>query len=220
MKLRLGLIVLVAVASSLVTTAAIELVRGEARPAVADIEAQPVAQETPPRGAEHLEAPAPSAAPLQAPDWTARLDDLERRIAALELRTEPGRTPVEATASAEGDELRELVLAWVAEEREARAHAQQIENEEAQLKDLEFGTRLNARVLAEEHELPEWQETRLADVFLEIELRRRELENDIDSRTDDPLEAERRFVEFDEWADQRLEEELGADLISEMFGDD
>ena len=45
-----------------------------------------------------------------------------------------------------------------------------------------------------------------------------EMEESIDPMTDDPELLEARWVEFDEWAEQRYQEILGPQLVEEIFG--
>ena len=221
-------VALVAVASSLATVGIIELLRG-ARPG-----SQPALAVEPPPGSSAALAPRGVEPPVlktraldQPPGYTGyedRLAELERRLAALELGSTSGRAPVPSATWATSelppqDDLRDLVLDWVAEEREARWRAEVLEEEEGRRKQQEFETRFHAYMLAQEHDLADWQEDKLAEVFLEVEVRRMEIEEDIDPLTDDPEEVEARWVEFDEWAERYEREELG-ELYDQISGDD
>jgi len=215
-------VILLAVASSLVTVGAIELLRGS-RSSPEPVEAvEPRAKPTAVPASQQADLLVPaSTVPSEPAAYEERLAELERRILALEQSRASRRAPVPSAADtmARDDDLRELVLDWVAEERETRRRAAELEEVEERRKELEFGTRMNAHVLALEHGLAEWEEDKLAAVLLEIETRRDEVEGLVNPLTDDPKEAERRFIEFDEWADRRLKEELGQELIERLFGE-
>jgi len=75
-------------------------------------------------------------------------------------------------------------------------------------------------MIAQEHELEDWQEDLLAEVFLAVEERRSEVEEGIDPLTEDPEEVERRFVEFDEWAETYSREHLGEELWRLLEGEE
>lgn len=214
----------VAVASALLTVGATELLRGEG-PGAAPAEAAP-----PPAGASLDRSPGTAA--LRAPETSltdrsdelvARLDELERRLDALELASSSRAPVVAATEAPDADDgLRDQVLEWVAEDREARGRAARVDGEERQRKELEFEARFQAYVWAQEHDLVDWQEQKLAELFLEIETRRREIERAVDPLVDDPKEVEDRWVEFDAWAEKREREvtaEVDAALYRELYGD-
>ncbi len=228
MKTSLITVALVTVATSLATVGIIELLRG-ARPG-----SQPDLAVEPPPGSSAALAPrgvepvvSATHALDQPPGYTAyedRLLELERRLAALELGSTSRRAPVPSATAATGelppqDDLRDLVLDWVAEEREARWRAEELQEAEDRRKEQEFDARFHAYMLAQEHDLADWQKDKLAQVFLEVEVRRVEIEEDIDPLTDDPEEVEERWVEFDEWAEQVEKEELG-ELYDQISGDD
>ena len=211
-------IALVAVASSLATVGTIELLRGS-RPV------SPASAIGPPpessaalaaRGSEPL-VPATRAVD-QSTAYEDRLVELERRIAALEFGSSSRRAPVTSATSElppEGD-LRDLVLDWVTEERETRRRAQELEEEERRRKEREFEARFRAHMLAQEHDLADWQEKKLAEVFLAVQERSAEVERGIDPLTDDPEQVEARWIEFDEWAERYEREELGE--LNDLFG--
>ena len=106
------------------------------------------------------------------------------------------------------------------EEREARVQSEKLQGEEDQRKQLEFKARHQALLLTQEHDLASWQEDRLTQLFLEIETRNHEIGLDINLLTVDPAEFERRWAEFDEWADGRYQEILGPELFEQLFGED
>ena len=168
---------------------------------------------------------APAGAGDQPTEYAERLVELERRLAALELGSASGRMPVTATDDELPPEhaLRELVLDWVADDREARRQAEELEGEEERRKQLEFDARYQALMMAQEHGLASWQRDKFAELFIEIGQRAQEIEQDVDLQADDPEEVEARWVEYDEWVDQ-LERELTArldpELYDKIYGDD
>jgi len=220
------MVVLVAVASSLATVGAIELLRGSPPGSRSSAALEPPPEPPAalaPRGVGPL-VPA-ARAPDQPTDYEARLIELERRMSALELASTARRRP-ETSATGElppQDELRELVLDWVAEEREARSRARGLEEEEGRRKELEFKARYQAHMLAQEHGLARWQEDEFAELFLETRVRAEEIEKSIDPRADDPEEVEARWAEFDEWVEQREREltaRLDPALYEKIYGED
>lgn len=216
-------VVFLAVGSSLLTVGAIELLRNSWSAPEAAQKVGPGAKPPAAPASRLAGPPVPaSTAPADLAAYEERLAKFERRILALEQNRASRRVlePSAADGAAQGDELRELVLGWVAEDREARRRAAELEQEEARQKERGFDARYQAHLLALEHDLPEWEEERLGRLFLEIESRRGDLEGDIDPLTDDPKEVERRFVEFDEWAERRQLEELGQELYERLFGGD
>ena len=198
-------VALLAVASSLAAVGTIELLRGP-RPA----------SEPPPDSSAAL---APRGVEPLVPEMRAldpslgqedRLAELERRVAALELSATSRREPVtsDTQALSPGDDLRDLVLDVVAEDRETRRRAEELEGEEDLRKELEFTALQQAHSLAQEHGLVLWQQKILFELFLEIETRRAEVGEDMNPLKADPEEFERRWAEFDAWADQRYVEGL------------
>ena len=113
-------------------------------------------------------------------------------------------------------DLRDLVLEWVDEEREARRRAQKLLGEDKRRQELEYGARHQAFMLAQEHGLPQWQENEFAELFLEMALRAEEIDKSIDLATADPKEVERLYAEYDAWVDRR-ERELTARLDPELY---
>lgn len=216
-------VVLVSAVTALATVGAIELLR-ESRAssaAVRGVERSPARQ---PQASVETLAP-PARVPVPPAEWEERLAELERRLGDLELA--PTRQPA-STASPPGDlpsrgELRDLVLDWVAQEREARGQARELEQEDEKRAQLRFEARFQAHMFAEEHGLAEWQEKEFATLFLEIGERTAEIEAGIDPAVDDPREVEARWVEFDEWVDRR-ERELTARidpaLYAKIYGED
>jgi len=221
-------IALLAVASSLATVATFELLRGSplAVPATSVVEARPLSptagrtHEAEPHNVEVLSAVDPAHG--QPTNFQIRLAELELRIAALEVDPRPAResesTKVEAQR--QKTELRTLVLDWIAEEREDRRRAELLKNEQDRLTGLEFSSRYRANELAEQFNLADWEVNKLVDLFLEIEARRKEVEEGLDFGTVDPDEFEARWTEFDEWADQRYLDMLGQDLADKLLSDE
>ena len=215
-------VVVIAVTSSVATVAAVELLR-EARPVSQPAVAvgQPVAARAP--DAEPL-VPAPRA-PDPPADYEQRLAELERRLAALELAS--SRQPASTTSAREKvpaeDELRERVLRWVAEDREALGRSTELEAEAKRRTEREWDARYGAHLFALEHHLAKWQEEKFAELYLAIKERELEIEAGIDMSSDDPGEIEARFVEFDEWCEQREREVtllMDPELYREMYGQD
>ena len=232
MKSSVPTLILVAVASSLATVESLELLRGSpqgVQPASSGDAQVESAGDTAPRAVEPL-VPARMAetaaiAADSAVDPGARLDELERRVSALELDLDSPRTPVTSAAAEPPpqSDLRELVLEWVAEEREVRSRAEELEQEEQRLKEVEFGARHDALMFAQEHGLAQWQQDRFAELFLETARRADELEADMDIGRDNPEELEARWAEFDEWVDRREREltaEVDPDLYEKLYGED
>ncbi len=219
-------VALVAVVSSLATVGALELLRGSRSGSQRALAVEPrteSAEAPAPREIEPLVSPTRATRALDPPtEYADRLAELERRIAELELGSTSRRAAVDSATDEPpaGDDLRELVLDWVAEEREARWRAAELEEEEGRRTELEFETRFSAHMLAEEHDLLAWQEAKLAEVFLEIETRRREIDESFDLTVDDPREVEARYDEFDEWAEERLREGLGPELFEVIHGEE
>ena len=220
MKANLGLVLIVAVASSLVTAGVLELVR--VRPHVAPVEARVPNPEPAPDPAEPVPARVPEE--LQPPDLgqASRLAEIERRLAAIERALTSSRAPVGADGAAldEREALRTQVLDWVAADRERRIQEAERDEEEAIRKEREFDVRVEVRRLAQEHGLSTWQEERLVAVWLEVEDKRRELEESVDPLTAVPEEVEQQFAGFEAWVRQRIEEELGSELATEIFGEE
>ncbi len=146
-----------------------------------------------------------------------RIEALERRLAASERSTV--RAPLEQRRKADSD-LREIVLEWVAEERAQRQREGAEQAHEAERRQLEFEAEMQALMLAKEHGLQVWEERQLVELFLEIETRRLEIEQSLEPGLDDPREVERRFEEFDLWADRRYRERLDPELFERLFGDE
>lgn len=219
------MVVLLAVASSVVTVGAIELLRG-ARPASRPAgEGEEPSGPVAPLAAREVEPLAPAAQPPALPAGLEdRLAELERRLDALERdRT---REPVATSSTGElpaGDELRRQVLDWVAEDSKARARAAELEKESTKRSELEFQARFQAHTFALEHDLARWQEEKFAQLYLEIAERDKAIADSIDLASADPAEVEARYAEFDEWVDQR-ERELTAlvdpALYEEIYGED
>jgi len=211
-------VVLVSALTSLATVAAVELLREPRVDAAAGAAAgratvRPVAPR--PESRETL-APAVRV-PLPPPDgWEARLVELERRMSSLESTRQAAPTAPPPVDLPSRSELRDLVLDWVAQEREARGQARELEQEDEKRAKLEFDARFQAHMLAQEHGLAEWQEKEFAALFLEIGERTAEIEAGIDPAVDDPREVEARWVEFDEWVDQR-ERELTARIDPALY---
>jgi hypothetical protein len=216
-------VALVAVASSLATVGAIEFLRGlESNPAQVRAVEPRAEGGADPRGSLRRPLESPSRAPVRTPTGEDRLANFERRLSDLEQWSNSPRTPLDDSADfGEGGRkkaLRALVLGWVEEDREFRRLSEEQQAAENRRKEREFSTRMEAHFLALEHGLLEWEQELLAGVLFEIETRREEVEGAIDPRKDDPAEAEQRFVEFDEWANQRLQDELGLELYERIFG--
>lgn len=218
--------VLVAVTSSLVTVGILELLRAD-RPgrqaALAVAPAHAPANEPAPREEQPF-VPAASVSESLT-DFGERLAVLERRLAALELdsRSDLAATSPGADERPMQNDMRELVLGWVAEDREARRQAEKLKGEEERLSEMEFGARHQALMLAQEHGLAKWQEDRFAELFLETAMKAEEIEKTIDLQSDDPAEVEARWGEFDEWCDEREREltaQLDADLYDKIYGDE
>ncbi len=221
------LVVAVAVVSSVATVAAIELLRGS-RPVSQQALAveQPIATSAA-RASREVE-PLPPATQALDPlaGYEDRLAELERRLAALERA--PTRQPAATASSVEElppkDELRDLVLAWVAEDREALRRSEKLDAEAEERAERAFDARYQARMVALEHGLAKWQEEKFAELYLETMERRDEIEDSIDLSSGDPAEIEARWVEFDEWCEQR-ERELASlvrrpELYDKIFGED
>ena len=87
----------------------------------------------------------------------------------------------------------------------------------------EWDARYGAHLFALEHHLAKWQEEKFAELYLAIKERELEIEAGIDMSSDDPGEIEARFVEFDEWCEQREREVtllVDPELYREMYGQD
>ena len=216
MKANLGLVLIVAVASSLVTAGVLELLR--AAPRTVPVEARVPDREPSPS------TPAP--APLQPAAGSSgpgqeRLAEIERRLAAIELALQTSRAPVTADGAAmdEREALRTQVLDWVAADRERRRREAERDEEEERRKEHELDVRVEAHRFAQEHGLSTWQEEKLVQVWLEIEARRKELEESVDPLTAVAEDVERQFAEFEAWMRRRVEEELGPEVATAMFGE-
>lgn len=229
MKTPLVPVALVAVASSLATVGTVELLRSPPVVALEPAASPPTARA--PRGDEdavRMMRPADPPAELThrlAGAYEDRLAELERRITVLELDAASARTPVTPVTNEPSDqqELRDLVLDWVAEEREARSRDAALEGEDARRKEIEFQSRQQAFAFAQEHGLGQWQQDEFAALFLEMGIRADEIERSIDLAHDDPEEVERRWTEFDEWIERRERElTLRVDplLYDEIYGDE
>lgn len=222
-------LIAVSVLSSLTTLAVMTWLGS--RDVRADGEPRPVTASSQPSAVRVAEPNDPLVAPssegASGPSVSdIRLAELERRVSALEASGTSesvgngGRRALAGEPSnAEGEALREQVLGWIAEEREARRAEQARQDEADRARDLKFQVDYTSLKMAKEHGLADWQQTRLAEVFLEIETRRREIDEGIDPRTQDPAEIEARWEEFDTWADARFREELGPDLYERLFGE-
>ncbi len=218
------LVVGVAVVSSVATVAASELLRGSrsASQSALAVE-QPIATSAA-RASREVE-PLPPATLDPLAGYEDRLAELERRLAALE--SAPTRQLAAAVSSAEGlpprDELRDLVLAWVAEDREARGRSEELDAEAKRLAERGFDARYGAHLVALEHGLAKWQEEKFAEHYLETVERRDEIEDSIDLSSGDPAEIEARWVEFDEWCEQRERELVSLvgrpELFDKLFGE-
>lgn len=235
MKTSLVMVALVAVGSSLVTVGVVELLRNPRPngPAVLGIETPSEAPVpiTSSESAGHAQrAPAEEAGPaalVRPPRSEKSWAELEQRIAALELQlaSTPRRVPLNAGAPelSAGDDLRQLVLDWVAEEREARWRSEELDQEERARMEREFEARQQAFMFAQQYSLDPWQQEKFAELFLEMKEREAELEASIDPTRDTPEEVEARWIEFDEWIDQR-ERELtalvGQELFDEIYGEE
>jgi len=149
-----------------------------------------------------------------------RLRELERRIEALEAEPRSRRVPLDAPDDAlpPAEELRDLVLTWIAEERDERAAARELEGERDQLTAMEFEARYRAFTYKEEHDLTDWEEAKLVEIFVAVEKRRREVEASFDLSEAVPAKVEARWVEFDEWAEQYERDAMGPRLW-EMLSD-
>jgi hypothetical protein len=169
--------------SSLATVAAVELVRGRrsARGTAAGAGLPEAGAREVPRVAEPLvEVPREAEAPAVDDE---RWAELERRVAALELRSSARTSAAPGAAELAADEaLRERVLAWVEAEREARARDAAASGEEHRRAELEFSARYEAMTMAQEHGLAPWQEEELAELFLETGIRADEIEGASTSR--------------------------------------
>lgn len=226
MKSSTTLVVAVAVVSSVATVAAIELLRGSrpvGQPALA-VE-QPIATSAA-RALREVEALPPATQALDPlAGYEDRLAELERRLAALERA--PTRQPASTASTSEElppeEELRDLVLAWVAEDREALGRSEKLDAEAKERAERAFDARYQARMVALEHGLANWQEEKLAELYLEIGERTDEIEDSIDLSSADPAEIEARWVEFDEWAEQRERDVcslVDPALYNKLFGED
>jgi len=225
-------IALVALGSSLTTIGATELVR-RARsvpPPPLTIEGPPILSAAPVRGDVPLVLPATG---IGDPSilYEDRVRELEQRLLALELGPDPERSPLDVASSATADpgqltteaDLRSLVLGWVAEDRADRGRAEQVDDEEQRRIEMEFDARHQAMMLAQEHDLPDWQEDEFAKLFLEVGERAYDLEADFDLTLDDPEAVEARWLVFDEWVDQReraLTAQLDPELYEAIYGDE
>lgn len=218
-------VALLAMLTSLVTVSAIELWRCPAPATGAAWVPQPLLERTVPLRSPAGEPVSDSASIPSRAQTTfaeARLIALEQRLAQLEQSLSAQRLPAAPTLTEpeREEELRQRVLDWIEQEREARRQAEQSRKEQEGSKQRDFDTRYSAHILALEHDLAEWEEEQLAKVLLEIEIRREEIEGLIDPLTDDPKEVEQRFVEFDQWSEQRLLGELGQELYERLFSED
>ena len=215
MQLTPAKVVLIAVASSLATAGALELFSAKPRTAPVESLARSPSPSLPPKAAALLD-PATSV-PL-APDFGGRLRLLEERIDALERPR--ARQPVSPAADTRnGDDLRALVMDWIAEEREARRLQAELAAEEENRTQRDFDIRVGAKAMAEEHGLSDHERESLVTLRIEVEDRRAELESAVDPRTSDPAEVERSWVDFEEWMKRRAVEELGPGRAAELFGD-
>ena len=206
--MHVATVALVAVASSIATVGALELLRG-ARPA---------------RAIEPETEPAATRVLYRATGNPDRLAELERRIAALELDRVSLRTPVspESGPPPSQDDLRNLVLELLAAEREAGSHSDELEREQERRKEREFDARYHALMFAKEHGLADWQRERFAQLFIETAERTAEIEGSIDPLIDDPEAVEARWIEFDEWVDRREREltlQVDPELYRKLYGD-
>ena len=210
-------VALVAVASSLVTVGTIELMRSSPTLSRSAMAIDSPAQDFEDQVAHGVEPPV-SATLALPPEYEHRLRELEQRLAALELGSSSNRVPVAPdTGELPGeDDLRELVLGWVAEEREARSHAVERTGEEELRSKREYEARFTAHMFAEEHGLDDWARDEFAELFLKTAQRTAEIEASIDISEDDPEEVEARWIEFDQWVEQ-LERELTAQVSLELY---
>ncbi|MEO0652083.1 MAG: hypothetical protein AAFZ65_15525, partial [Planctomycetota bacterium] len=128
--------------------------------------------------------------------------------------------PDEERLPASRSELRELVRQWEASEREQRLEREAAEERALREREIEFDARYEAMLLARELDLPDWRRDEIANVFMEIERRRWEIEESIDPLVGDPFAIEEQWVEFieeqwvefDEWADSYPAEVLGDEV--------
>lgn len=230
MKSPTILVVAVAVVSSVATVAAIELLRGSrpvSQPALA-VE-QPIATSAA-SASQSSQGVEPLPPATQAPDPLAgyedRLAELERRLVALERA--PTRQPAATVSTIEElppvDELRDLVLAWVAADREALGRSGELDAEAKRRAERAFDARYGAHMVALEHGLARWQEEKFAELYLGTMERRDEIEDSIDLSSGDPAEIEARWVEYDEWCEQRERELVSLvgrpELYDKIFGED
>lgn len=155
----------------------------------------------------------------------ARLGALEERLEAVELGSSERRQiiPRPERKPQEEAQLRDLVLDWVAEDRQARAQAASLADEEEERLERQYESRYEAMMFAKEHDLEEWQRDEFARLFLERDLHASEIEQEIDPTRDDPEEVEARWLAFDEWIDQRerdLTQRIAPELYEELYGED
>ena len=228
MKTSPFVVVLLAAGSSVATVAILDFLREPPtdvaeRPTrtVSPSPARPAPETSTPQAADSAVVPPVELAPPE--DLETRLAEIERRIGALELGATSARAPVAAEGSPPSqDDLRELVLDWVAEDRLARSRARALEAEEDARKESEFNARYQALMLAQEHDLEDWHRDKFADIFLLADDRRREIEAEIDPLTQNPEEVEAIWLEFDEWI-EKLEREVTAldpELYAKIYGED
>jgi hypothetical protein len=208
-----GPLAVVAVLSSLVTVGALELLGA---PRAERAAASPAEGPDP----IHVRTPAVPSAPqprVEPNDHEERLEDLERRLAALEQSLSARREAPDASDEElpSEEELRDLVLSWVAEDQAAQALTANQQAQQQKQRQLEFDARYQAHMFAREHGLEKWQEDEFAKLFLQVGVRAAQINANIDP-AEDPAAVEARWEAFDEWVDQ-LERELTARVDPALY---
>ena len=166
-------------------------------------------------------SPATSAIVATSSLGDLRFEELERRLKQLE--SDPRRQPVGTSPDSnlvwtgEFESIREQVLDWVAEDREARRIDEEAEERARLEKELRFDADYEALMFAQDHELPDWRREQLGDLFFEIELKQHDYEASIDPLVDDPAQVEAGWVEFEQWSDQLLLDALGEELHAKLM---
>lgn len=214
-------LVIVGVASSLATVGVLELWRsgspGEQGQVAESVDQSSLAS----RVADARNSRLGQSSSHRSADRDEHLSVLEARIRKLESPPIDRRRPVEWEAMPEPDadaqsELRDLVLGWVAEEREAQVQAK----EDAWLEEQTFIARATARRTAEKYGLAASEEAKIVEILVDVEVRRRETELSFEMDTLDPDEFEARWLEFDNWADEHLREGMGPKLYPLVHDED